>query len=71
MSKSLQLQKSVYSYENDVLMLAGLESEYEKVREITRTVCDMIRWLEEVLCLAMVNGAEVEIKYKGCQFSFQ
>jgi len=66
-----KLQKSVYSYENEVLTLAGLGPEYEKVREVTRTVCDVIRWLEEVLCLAMVDGAEVEIKYKGCQFSFQ
>jgi len=66
-----KLQKSVYGYENEVLTLAGLGPEYEKVREVTRTVCDVIRWLEEVLCLAMVDAAEVEIKYKRCQFSFQ
>lgn len=66
-----KLQKSVYGYENEVLTLAGLGPEYEKVREVARTVCDVIKWLEEVLCIAMVDAVEVEIKYKECRFSFQ
>ena len=66
-----KLQRSVYRYENEVLTLAGLGEDYEYVREVTRAVCDVVNWLEEVLCLAMVDAAEVEIRYKGCQFSFQ
>ena len=66
-----KLQRSVYKYENEVLTLAGLGEAYEHVREVTRAVCDVVSWLEEVLCWAMVDAAEVEIRYKGCQFSFQ
>jgi len=66
-----KLQKSVYKYENEVLTLAGLGLEYDKVKEITRSVCDVVRWLEEVLCLAMVDAAEVENAYQECLFSFQ
>jgi hypothetical protein len=66
-----KLQKSVYGYENEVLALAGLGPEYDKVKEISRSVCDVIRWLEEVLCLALVDAAEVEKTYQDCLFSFQ
>ena len=66
-----KLQRSVYRYKNEVLTLAGLGEDYERVRDVTRAVCAVVSWLEEVLCSAMVDPAEVEIKYKGCQFSFQ
>ena len=66
-----KLQKSVYRYENEVLALAGLGSEYDRVKEISCSVCDVIRWLEEVLCMAMVDAAEVEKTYQECLFSFQ
>lgn len=66
-----KLQKSVCSYENKVLTLAGLGPEHDKLMEVIRAVDDVVRWLEEVLCLAMVDAAEVEVKYNLCQFSFQ
>ena len=65
-----RLQKSVYGYEDEILTLAGLGPEYDRVKDITHFVCDVIKWLEEVLCMAMVDAAEVEMTYKACQFSF-
>ncbi len=66
-----RLQKSIYKYENEVLTLAGMGSDYDKVKGISQLVCEVVRWLEEVLCLAMVDTMEVEKKFTECQFSFQ
>ena len=66
-----RLQKSIYKYENEVLTLAGMGPEYDKVKEISQLVCEVVQWLEEVLCLAMVDTMEVEKKFMECQFSFQ
>jgi len=66
-----KLQKSMYRYENEVLTLAGMGAELDKVKVITHLVCKVIQWLEEVLCMAMVDATEVEEMYKGRQFSFQ
>ena len=65
-----RLQKLVYGYEDEILTLAGLGPEFERVKDITRSVCDVIKWLEEVLCMVMVDAAEVETTYKACGFSF-
>ena len=61
----------MYKYENEVLTLAGMGPDYDKVREITRRVCEVIEWLEEVLCQAMIDATEVEKRFKECRFSFQ
>ena len=66
-----KLQKSVYGYGNEVLTLAGLGPEYDRVKEVTCAVCDVIKWLEEVLCTAMVDAAEVATMYHECRFPFQ
>src|SRR5260221_5869669 len=66
-----KLQKSMYKYENKVLTLAGMGLDYDKVRGITRLVCEVVQWLEEVLCLVMVDTMEVEKRFKGCRLSFQ
>ena len=61
----------MYRYENEVLTLAGMGSEYDKVRAITHIVCKVIQWLEEVLCLAMIDATDVEERYRGRRFAFQ
>jgi hypothetical protein len=66
-----KLQKSMYQYEDEVLTLAGMGAEYDKVKVITHLVCKVIQWLEEVLCMAMVDATEVEEMYKARQLSFQ
>ena len=66
-----KLQTSVYRYENEVLTIAGMGPEYDEVRGVTRLVCEVVRWLEEVLCLAMVDTADLEIMYKESQLPFQ
>jgi len=66
-----KLQTSVYRYENEVLTIAGMGPEYDEVRGVTRLVCEVVKWLEEVLCLAMVDAAEVEIMYKESRLPFQ
>ena len=66
-----KLQTSVYRYENEVLTIAGMGPEYDEVRGVTRPVCEAVRWLEEVLCLAMVDTADLEIMYKESRLPFQ
>jgi len=66
-----KLQKSIYRYENEVLTLAGVGPEYEKVKTVTRLVCEVVQWLEEVLCSAMVDAAGVGVTYQERGFSFQ
>lgn len=66
-----KLQSSVYKYENEVLTLAGVGQEYDKVRKTTLVVCEAIQWLEEVLCVAIVDPSDVEKMYKGGEFDFQ
>jgi hypothetical protein len=66
-----KLQKSMYRYENEVLTLAGTGADYDKVRGITQLVCKVIRWLEEVLCQAMVDETEVGKTFEERGFSFQ
>jgi len=66
-----KLQKSMYRYENEVLTLAGMGPDYDKVREITQLVCKVIHWLEEVLCQAMVDPTDVKKMFKECRFTFQ
>ncbi len=66
-----KLQMSVYRYENEVLTIAGMGPEYDEVRGVTRLVCEVVRWLEEVLCLAMVDTADLEIMFKESRLPFQ
>jgi hypothetical protein len=66
-----KLQKSMYKYENEVLTLAGTGPEYEQIKTTTRLVCDVVHWLEEVLCSAMVDAAEVRTMFRERKFSFQ
>jgi hypothetical protein len=66
-----KLQKLMYRYENEVLTLAGTGVDYDKIRGITQLVCKVIRWLEEVLCQAMVDETEVGKTFEERRFSFQ
>ena len=66
-----KLQKSMYNYENEVLTLAGMGPDYDKVRGITQLVCEVVQWLEEILCLAMVEVTDVEKMFKERRLTFQ
>lgn len=50
-------QTSLHRYEDEILQLAGVGPQLEKVQDRSREVTDLIAWLEEVLCLAMVDNA--------------
>lgn len=66
-----KLQRLIYKFENEILTLAGMGLEYEKVGKITQHVCKVVRWLEEVLCHAMVDESEVDTMYVDRKFLFQ
>ena len=67
-----KLQTSINHYGNEVLTLSGMGPEYEKIREITRVVCDVVKWLEEVLWVATIGDVDdVEAMFKGRRFPFQ
>ena len=67
-----KLQMSIYRYGNEVLMLAGVGPEYEQIKTITGRVCEVVQWLEEVLCFAIMDDADgVGKMYQERRFSFQ
>ena len=67
-----KLQTSINRYGNEVLTLSGMGPEYEKIREITRVVCDVVKWLEEVLWVATIGDVDdVEAMFKERRFPFQ
>jgi hypothetical protein len=47
------LQTSIRACEAEVLQLAGIGPEYAQVKSISDKISDLIKWLEEILCLAM------------------
>lgn len=50
-------QKSLRRHEDEILQLAGVGTQLEKVQGTAREVVKTIVWLEELLCLAMVDKA--------------
>lgn len=66
-----RLTISIQRYHDEVLQLIGVCAELDKVAAVEADVRVVTRWLEELLCTAMVDYEEVVTTYKARGFGFQ
>jgi hypothetical protein len=69
--KTSRIQKSLHLYEAEVLQLAGVGAQLNRVKSISAHVSDVIKPLEEILCLAMVDTNELLIAYHRKSLLYQ
>ncbi|KAF8798551.1 hypothetical protein BYT27DRAFT_7122835, partial [Phlegmacium glaucopus] len=66
-----KLQKLIYKYQNEIYALGGICEEYHLADIIVKDVCKVVRWIEELLCYAMVDSDEFRIFYETRKFMYQ
>lgn len=54
-----KLQRQIYRCLDNIMELSGMGAEWEKAEKISKDVVKVIRWLEDVLCWAMVDLREL------------
>ena len=64
-------QKSIYKYQNELLTLTGVGPEFHRVADISNEINLVVRWVEEIMCIAMVEPSEVVKMYQAREFEFQ
>ena len=64
-------QKSIQRYEDEILQLGGVDSNWEEAHRLSDQVCKVMHWIEEVLCLAMVDPKELVALYAAKQLAYQ
>ena len=62
---------SLHHYENEVLTLAGVGTEFDTVRKITEHIGEIIGWFEHFLCLTILDPSEADKAYREKRFAFQ
>jgi len=65
------LQRSIHRYEAEILELAGIGIQWRRASNITKCVGDVVKWLEDLLCLAMVGAEELIRSYKSGTLLYQ
>lgn len=66
-----KLQKSIYRYQNEVYMLEGAGPGCDRASQVVKDVCNLLKWIEEILCYAMVDFQEVRDCHVGKKFMYQ
>jgi hypothetical protein len=66
-----RLEKHIRLCEAQILQLAGVGTEYEQVASVARCISDLIKWLEEILCTAMVDTEELFMAHKKQSLMYQ
>ncbi|KAF9479005.1 hypothetical protein BDN70DRAFT_895298 [Pholiota conissans] len=66
-----KLQTKIYRYSDRVYSLEGVGPEYERAAQVSTEVCLVTGWVEEILCLAMVDFESAEAQYARKAFGFQ
>jgi hypothetical protein len=64
-------QKSIQWYEDEILQLAGVGSEWREADQLYNRVREVVRWTEEVLCLATVDPGGLVVSHATKQLMFQ
>src|SRR5882757_3758304 len=70
-SKIKKLLKSIYCFQNEVLSLMGVGSDYEKVDIIVKRVKKVVGWLENIQSVAFFSIDEVDDNQKARRFAYQ
>jgi hypothetical protein len=66
-----RLQDSIQQYENEILQLAGVGSEWSEAHQVSSKVREVTSWIEEVLCLAAVDPEGLLTSHAMKQLMFQ
>ena len=66
-----RLQKLIYQYHSEILTLAGVGPTLQKVEGISKEICDVVGWIEEILCHGMVDADEVVRIHQAREFEYQ
>lgn len=64
-------QQLIYKYQNEILALTGVGLEFRRAEDILKEINLVVRWIEEILCIAMVDAGEVTRMYNEQDFEFQ
>lgn len=66
-----KLRTAVRQYEDEILQEAGVGSELEKAQVLSKEITEVIAWLEELLCQAMVDARLFDHMYRHREFMYQ
>lgn len=66
-----KIRTAIHQYEGKILQEAGVGPELVKAQTLSTKVTEVISWLEELLCQAMVDVHLFKNKYRHCQFMYQ
>ncbi|KAF9471164.1 hypothetical protein BDN70DRAFT_901553 [Pholiota conissans] len=66
-----KMQTNMYKYQDKILNLDGMTTRYHTTEALTKVVCNLIQWVEEVFCYAIIGVAEVMERYSERKFEFQ
>ena len=69
--KVSKYQQSIYKYQNEILALTGVGLEFCRAEDILKEINVVVRWIEKILCIAMVDAGEVTRMYNEQDFEFQ
>ena len=64
-------QKSIYKFQNEILALAGVGPDFQKVDNISKEINRVVHWVEEILCVAMVEANKVSKMHAERRFKYQ
>jgi hypothetical protein len=70
-SKLGELRKSVYGYQEEVLLLDGWGKNYEKLEYIVKDIRTVLDWVDELWVLAMVDVTEVQQLHDKSELLYQ
>ena len=66
-----QILKSIQRYKDEILQLGGVGPEWREANQLSKKVDEVTCWIEEVLCLAMVDPDELLMSYQKQQLMYQ
>ena len=66
-----QHQKCIQRYEDEILQLGGVNSEWNEAHQLSNRVSEALRWIEEALCLAMVDPEELVASHTVKRLMYQ
>ena len=64
-------QQLICKYQNKILALTGVGLEFCSAEDILKEINVVVRWIEEILCITMVDAGEVTRMYNEQDFEFQ
>lgn len=65
------LQQSIYRYQAELLTLGGLGKEWIRSEEVSKVILKVVRYLEDLLCYAMVDPEELIDLFRRHQLGYQ